>query len=238
MAVAVLCWTTTTSPSSPPLLAFRRETVRQKTRFQQGFTCAYTYQTRIYSSLCAYTHNRAMQRRIPIPSLPLKYRRKSQSLSDYDDDEEYRSQPQLHFENSCSQPPNDAVVLDYSSASSSPIATSAALGSSPNSPTDYSQVRYQSSPPTQGYYYAYNNSSSNDPRASPSFDHSLSSACSSSKYSHTWTRDLSPVLLTAPPVQHRYSAPYRRPRNPRSLYPPQDDLDLSGYSEDMDVDNG
>lgn len=95
--------------------------------------------------------SRLPSRRIPLPSLPLKYRRKSQSLSDYDDDQ---PTPTINPFRHPSDTIADALILDYSSASSSPIATSAALGSSPNSPTDYPRVRYQSSPPRQEYYYA------------------------------------------------------------------------------------
>lgn len=163
-------------------------------------------------------------RRIPLPSLPLKYRRKSQSLSDYEDEA-----PVLHRDS------------DYSSASSSPIATSAALASDPNSPTEYSHTRRE-------YYYAFNNSQPPDASSFPS------SYTKPPFPSHTPSLSplLRPLSIPHPPSSFPFPrSPYRPSTSHRSfdlkplaaahspfLAPDAFDLDASGYSEDMDVDNG
>ncbi|CCM03876.1 uncharacterized protein FIBRA_06027 [Fibroporia radiculosa] len=89
----------------------------------------------------------------PLRALPLKYRRKSLTASDVEDQLSAHSPS-----NACSSSPpprrNASYYTPYpyqadayySSASSSPVASSAMLSSIPNSPVEYARIREQSSP--------------------------------------------------------------------------------------------
>lgn len=100
--------------------------------------------------------------------VPFKFRRKSLNASDVDPDEA-RSflYPALAPSPPCayaSSPPLSAYGTsayrtsnDYSSASSSPIASSLALGSVPSSPTGRPHIRYESSPIHDPSHYAIRN---------------------------------------------------------------------------------
>ncbi|KZT65375.1 hypothetical protein DAEQUDRAFT_532022 [Daedalea quercina L-15889] len=95
--------------------------------------------------------------------VPIKFRRKSLNASDVDLDEArlssypVRSPPSAYM----SSPPLGAYMPyayhssnEYSSASSSPIASSLALGSMPSSPVGRPHIRYQSSPIREPSHYA------------------------------------------------------------------------------------
>ena len=100
--------------------------------------------------------------------VPIKFRRKSLNASDVDPDEArlslypapahsppsaYASSPPLSaYGHSAYYPLND-----YSSASSSPIASSLALGSIPSSPVGRPHIRYESSPIRDPSHYAIRN---------------------------------------------------------------------------------
>ncbi|KAI0935216.1 hypothetical protein AcW1_008802 [Taiwanofungus camphoratus] len=74
-------------------------------------------------------------------SLPLKFRRKSLTASDVDEPYDLPIASSSHDGSD-----HDRYPYGYSSASSSPIASSAALASVPSSPMEYTRFRSQSSP--------------------------------------------------------------------------------------------
>ena len=97
--------------------------------------------------------------------VPIKFRRKSLNASDVDPDEArlslypapatsppsaYASSPPLSAYGPTTYPQSN----DYSSASSSPIASSLALGSMPSSPVGRPHIRYESSPIRDSSHYA------------------------------------------------------------------------------------
>lgn len=149
-------------------------------------------------------------RSVPL-AFPPKFRRKSLSVSDNDDDVLYHHAP-------TTSSTRDRLSYAYSSASSSPIAASAAFPSMPSSPTDYAHIRHQSSP-RQDYYYAFSNS-----------DHDVWSSAKPYRPSPSQSH------LPRPRLPSAFS--YSSPSDDSEGHPAPSDFDPDVLDDDMDLDLG